>query len=281
MDLIKTLNLSKHLLQICLFFRNTDLRLAADTCYACNHRPLFSPREQSEAQHCLKGFSLCSSLPSSITFKVVLGLFSPVLLSSPKKPLHQICIQLASKGRQKHTHTIWVWSELDSIILVGTSNFEYSVNLGLCMFLIALWNTSCKKGNCTCKSLHLTLAFCAMRSPYHSHVCENAQPLPHLPLCGYEIWHENANRAASLLNPTHREDARSTVTGRLHFTVQFCLLYSRWGMVQQDTVQADQAAQPGIPTNAQTGLLRACTLGMGGNTVSPLFHPIIATTTMR
>lgn len=40
-------------------------------------------------------------------------------------------------------------------------------------------------------------------------------------------------------------------------------------MVQQDTVQADQAAQPGIPTNAQTGLLRACTLGMGGNTLSP------------
>lgn len=51
-------------------------------------------------------------------------------------------------------------------------------------------------------------------------------------------------------------------------------------VVQQDTVQSgDQAAQPGIPANAQPILPWSCTLGMGGNTVSSLLHPIIAPTT--
>lgn len=62
--------------------------------------------------------------------------------------------------------------------LVGPFNSEYSVKLGLCIFLIALQNTSCKKRNCTCKSPHLTLTFCAVRRPHHSHVRENAQPPP-------------------------------------------------------------------------------------------------------
>lgn len=51
-------------------------------------------------------------------------------------------------------------------------------------------------------------------------------------------------------------------------------------MVQQDTVQSgDEAAQPGIPANAQPSLPWAYTLGMGENTVSSLLHPIIAATT--
>lgn len=155
-NLIKTPILSKHLLQMCLFSRNTDLRLAMDTCYPCNHRSLFSPREQSEAQHCSEGFS---SLPSPITFKVVLGLFSPILPSSPKKPLYQICTQLASKAPQKHIHTTWVRSRAgldDPSGFFQLRVFCESVKLCLCMFLIAVWNTSCKKGNRTCKSLHLT-----------------------------------------------------------------------------------------------------------------------------
>lgn len=51
-------------------------------------------------------------------------------------------------------------------------------------------------------------------------------------------------------------------------------------MVQQDTVQSgDQAAEPGIPTNAQPSLPWDCTSGMGGNTISSLLHPIIAAAT--
>lgn len=41
-------------------------------------------------------------------------------------------------------------------------------------------------------------------------------------------------------------------------------------MVQQDTVQPDQAAEPEIPANAQPSLPWAYTLGMGGNSVSSL-----------
>lgn len=52
-------------------------------------------------------------------------------------------------------------------------------------------------------------------------------------------------------------------------------------MVQQHTVQSgDRAALPGIPANAQPSLPWVYTSGMGGNTVSSLLHPIIATTTM-
>lgn len=55
--------------------------------------------------------------------------------------------------------------------------FCESVKLPLCVFLIAVQNTSWKEGNCTCKSLHLTLTFHAVRRPHHSHVCEKAHPL--------------------------------------------------------------------------------------------------------